>query len=799
MGLELARLINDALVDGIVDADEQEAIQAQYEKLSAIKSGVVEMESKGAQLRFELEAQNTELSAESISGLLERGNAMMQANEDWINQQYEDYYTLATNIAAAEGRGINDAQLQADLAAAQQARDEQLAKNATESAISLWNAAGSRVTAGYAEEMQAAKGVLGDVLQTALSDAYAQLENMGIDPTQDSLALTSQIQDNLREQLRAVGWDSIVTPEVRESAQVMYESLAPMHQTLQAMAQTMGDDMPEVLRDALGQMDLLQLMTLDDYDLASQFAQQMVSGATDAQNAGQELADSAVAGLGTARDGATEAGSNAGAGFVQGAGGYAGQAYQMGYSTARAYVQGTQRGLDAHSPSRETARMGRFAVEGFAGEVRKGSQDAYGAGYAMAQAALTGVAEGQDSHSPSKLMKVLGHDGATGYVVGFAETAQANRQTLKDIIKGNAAAQKEQEEQDKKDAQARASAAAAARARAEAAAEAARQQAVLEGIRQTAAATLEADQASYRQRMDALNGQYKSMMDFAGGHAIWYQDDKGETAVAEAKARYDALIAEEKARYEKQTAALATDEQKKAAKKAYDDRVALLKEQRDEETEALKKQYDLQKEMASDWLSYQKSLLSAELSAKRAAYEEDDYQDELAELQKKQRQSKSAREKRELQEQIDRMIRDHAMEMEENALQETLAGYDALIDAVNKGLIGLGDLTGNDAFGDLSFGTAGLSALDNLTAQQLQNVLASLERSALSEGVGATVSAAQMASALQSATGAAAVPVVVTQEGRNYTIDLRGAIVRDDSDIDRIMEELDRRLRAAGR
>ena len=78
------------------------------------------------------------------------------------------------------------------------------------------------------------------------------------------------------------------------------------------------------------------------------------------------------------------------------------------------------------------------------------------------------------------------------------------------------------------------------------------------------------------------------------------------------------------------------------------------------------------------------------------------------------------------QEQIDKMIRDHALEQEEAALQETLAGYDALIEAVNAGLIGMGDLTGNAAFGDLSFGTAGLGALDTITSAQIAAVLGSL-------------------------------------------------------------------------
>lgn len=999
VGLELAWLINDALVDGIVDADEQAAIQAQYEHLNSIKTGVVAMEAKGAQLRFDMEARQTELTPESLAGLMARGNALMQANVDLVKQRYEEFYTLTTNMAAMEGKAADDPELLARLDVARRARDEGITAAMADNAASLWESVGSRIVGGYDEELRAAQvvaeqawqqakqsteafmrdqtavqpggegwaelyqrtfanklpdffasagwgeiiddtalrgvqqmyesleplhgmvrqlaqeqgdalapelrdalgqlnffemlasdlpmqagsryaedycdqlyeaglqsgqaavegaregmregmeaqageapqwradvltkvwqlsegrvgeltgslgGGMGEALSAAmrdaLNDAYARMANEGIDPANDSLRLADELRDSLREQLQAVGWEQIVTPQMQQDAQTMYASLAPLHDTLRNMAQAMGNDMPAVLRDALGQLDLLQLMTLDaDVDLPQQLAQAMKAGREDAQSAGREVADSAVEGLTTAQDGAAEAGSNAGAGFVQGASGYMGQAYQAGYSTALAYVQGAQQGLDAHSPSRETARLGRFAVAGFTGALNAGRADAYGAGYAMARSVLEGVAQGQDSHSPSKAMASLGVDGAAGYVEGYRQTVAANRAALSGEMSsligtlggsiaqgiGGAAAALANAEA----ARRQAAAAAQARAAAEEAAraEAARQQAILDGINRTAAATLAADTAAYNSRMGAIARQTQSLMDFAGAHAIWYQDDKGETQTQAARDRYDALIAQEKARYEAQAATLATDEQRKAAKKAYDDRVALLKKQRDAEIKALQDQYSLQKNMAVDWLNAQKELLSQELAARRAAYAEEDYQDELAELQKRQRQSKSAREKRELQEQIDKMIRDHALEQEEAALRETLAGYDALIEAVNAGLIGLGDLTGNSAFGNLSFGTAGLAALDNLTADQLAAVLGSLRPVSLSDGTGATVSAAQLAAALASAGQSSSMPTVINQGGNQYTIDLRGALVRDDDDITRIVDELEARMRAAKR
>ena len=212
---------------------------------------------------------------------------------------------------------------------------------------------------------------------------------------------------------------------------------------------------------------------------------------------------------------------------------------------------------------------------------------------------------------------------------------------------------------------------------------------------------------------------------------------------------------------------------------------------------AIKEQYSLQKEMALDWLDNQADLLQQQLDDQRAAYDEEDYQQELAELKKQQRQSKSAREKRELQEQIDRMERDHALEAQEAALQETLAGYDALREAVQSGLIGLGDLTGNTAFGSLPLARRAWVNWTQLRPRPA-NVLNSLDRSALAGGTEATVTAAQMlrpclrGDPKRRARGGG-------KEGSHYTIDLRGCVVRDESDIDLIVEKLEARMRAAGR
>ena len=376
----------------------------------------------------------------------------------------------------------------------------------------------------------------------------------------------------------------------------------------------------------------------------------------------------------------------------------------------------------------------------------------------------------------------MAYDGANGYIIGTISSLPKVKKAAEDSTKAAADAARR----------------AAQRAAAEA--EAARQAAVLQGIRDTGAAALAADQREYDLRMAQLAEQTEAMMAFAGQHAVWYQDDAGTTQSQATKDRYDDLIDQENADYEVRKAQLeGQQEQLEALNDYHQKRLEALKTQRDAEVAAIKEQYSLQKEMALDWLDNQADLLQQKLDDQRAAYDEEDYQQELAELKKQQRQSKSAREKRELQEQIDRMERDHALEAQESALQETLAGYDALREAVQSGLIGLGDLTGNTAFGSLAFGTAGLGELDTITAQTLQNVLNSLDRSALAGGTEATVTASQMAAALASAGAQSAAPVVVEKEGSHYTIDLRGCVVRDESDIDLIVEKLEARMRAAGR
>ena len=820
LGRQLAEAVEQGMADGFLDENEQATIQALRTQLQNVLQQAVNIESGSQLYRWRNQFNGAGLSPESITALLESSGEIYQGGLA-EKQQARDYLKNLLSMDAAEG-GWSQARYDAEAAVIDKQYEASAQQWAAEVARAQWDAIGGSIKNAYGAEYEKAGAFIEQAKREAARSTLQYMGTMGMSAEDDGYA--EYYAETYKERLAAAlssGWGSVIDPTTMAGMQEIYKALEPTHDTLRALAESMGDDFPAELQSALQDMNLLEMMATTPelagqafiqnfdpkplYDAGEEAGEQAVtgieSGTDDAHAVGEEAGTQVVSGMESGVANAYDAGVAGGQGFVAGL-----NSQRAAVAAAGAQLGGTvgaalREVMMIKSPSRLTRGYGQYTGQGFALGILDEMDSVKAAGTLMGETSVAALATAIDAHSPAGETLKQGFN----YVLGFAEGIgdRLGETALGKAVIGitgkvgemwNDAVDEVQKERDKKS-----KAAAAARARAAAAAEAARQHAILIGIQQTAAATLAADTAAYERRMSLIETQTQSLLDFAGSHAIWYRDDKGKTETEALKDYYNNLIEQEVTRYESQLAGLSTDAQREAAKAAYDDRIELLKEQRDAEVEALQKQYDLQKEMATDWLSYQQSLLSAELAAKRAAYAEDDYEDELATLKKKQRQSKSAREKRELQEQIDKMERDHALEQEEAALQETLAGYDALIEAVNAGLIGMGDLTGSTAFGDISFGTAGLDALDTLTSGQLSAVLGSLHENALSDGVYAAVSADQLAAALQSAASSGTVTPVVTREGTHYTIDLRGATVRDDSDIDRIVEELDKRLRAASR
>ena len=748
LGSKLYQLIDQAMADGFIDADESQAIQAAEKRMLDLMETQIGTDATAGLMGINAEAYGAELSLESMEALQER-----------YNQQLAERMNQSTADAMS----------------------------------GYMTSFGNRWFEAYAPEIQQAGEMLPQIFAQASENASYYTDNLGLERgTQEwAQVWADSMQMNLRDAFSSAGWDNILTEDGRRQLQSLYENLVPTHEALQELAARMGEEFPVELQSALDQMNIMQLLTADsffapglfgdffsDVDLSSAFADALST--TDTGAAAQTMMQPGLDAVSAAAPSFAAEGSNAAAGFAGALAAGQGAAAAAARQLVQAALNAARQAQDSHSPSREFGKLGRYATQGYTGEMD--ARAAYDAGYGLTAAAVEGARAGQDSHSPSKKFQAVAYDGANGYIIGTISSLPKVKKAAEDSTKAAAEAARR----------------AAQRAAAEA--EAARQAAVLQGIRDTGAAALAADQREYDLRMAQLAEQTEAMMAFAGQHAVWYQDDAGTTQSQATKDRYDDLIDQENADYEARKAQLeGQQEQLEALNDYHQKRLEALKTQRDAEVAAIKEQYSLQKEMALDWLDNQADLLQQQLDDQRAAYDEEDYQQELAELKKQQRQSKSAREKRELQEQIDRMERDRALEAQEAALQETLAGYDALREAVQSGLIGLGDLTGNTAFGSLAFGTAGLGELDTITAQTLQNVLNSLDRSALAGGTEATVTASQMAAALASAGAQSAAPVVVEKEGSHYTIDLRGCVVRDESDIDLIVEKLEARMRAAGR
>lgn len=299
-----------------------------------------------------------------------------------------------------------------------------------------------------------------------------------------------------------------------------------------------------------------------------------------------------------------------------------------------------------------------------------------------------------------------------------------------------------------------AAARAAARRRAQEAAE-------LAALKAHGQELLAIDRQTYQARLSQMEQQHSVMMAMIGGDAAWYADTTLDKSLEESAAYYKAQQDAIKVQYDADMAKTKKQAQKDALTEAYNERIALLNEQAQKEQETLRENYEIQKSIALEWINSQKELLNKQLADKQEAARKEDYDQELADLQKKLRQSKSARERRELQEQIDDMIRDEALRQEEKAAQETQAAWDKLAEAISAGIIGLGDITNNTDLPGVAFGSGGIDALAGIgiTPEMLDTLLSNL------------------AASTQAGNAASAFSI------DSITVDVRGAVVRDDSDL----------------
>lgn len=265
------------------------------------------------------------------------------------------------------------------------------------------------------------------------------------------------------------------------------------------------------------------------------------------------------------------------------------------------------------------------------------------------------------------------------------------------------------------------------------------------------------EQANLRAAINGYDAEYQRMLELTGSWRPYYDETELDQRVDAIEKKYKALIDAEQAGYD----ALSQEEQQ-ARSEAHNKLMAQLQDNQREEISAIQQNYKLQQQLGADFLASVSSSLSAAFAAKQEAARAEDYQDNVADLEKQIRQTRSAREKRELTEELERLQRDEALRLEQQQLNDTLAGINALNKALGAGVIGLGDLLADPT---LQTGTGGLGAVQGITAEQLESVL--------------------QAMADRQAAG-----------GTQYSIDLSGAVIRDDSDIDRIIDGFEERMRS---
>ena len=85
-------------------------------------------------------------------------------------------------------------------------------------------------------------------------------------------------------------------------------------------------------------------------------------------------------------------------------------------------------GMEAHSPSRATMRLGGYFVEGFAIGIQNGARDAYKAGYATGKSAEEGTRDALEMHSPGRVPMRIGAQ----FPVDIANGAEKNKSVLSD-------------------------------------------------------------------------------------------------------------------------------------------------------------------------------------------------------------------------------------------------------------------------------------------------------------------------------------------------------------------------------
>ena len=790
-GKELRKALDDAIADGVIDDEEQKTIARLQSELMEIASRGAVIETQTAQDMLLFKAQKRGLSADSIKQFASELGEYRQTELDKAEQLYYDtakiLYTLYNAGELHDEENPNATQ------------EEILAKRMAENE-ETW---GRRPGAIDAESFDLAWKAYGQDLVDAYSREIQEYQELINSQTQSYNPL--ELYDYLFNKDRDNDYVAA------QSAKTMLNETQWLIDGLTAMQQTMGEQMPQEYQDMLTQLQQMQQWVsamdrwkkLGDHNGGGYFSTTDDEGAAEwwLQNAKYtpspaiipvevtpeyqittpeqqrtknkkiigEAAEDALQTYGpvetsvpvevtpeyqAADDGkeaisaedigipgkpvnatvsvnvtpdassqrkAREAGEQLADEAADGADSHQGKFADAGTNAANAFADALSAGkraalagsglglaavnaiksvLQIKSPSRVMQGLGENTAAGYAGGLLAGIPAVAGAIKGMTDAVLNGAFKAEQQ----------GNSFASGYIDGVLNGAKGQKTNPPGNPEQPAESPKAQDPAPS--ASGKTAAAAAT-------------QPLLDNAEEHAAAL-------------------QRMMDLVGKSSVWYQDSLLDQALEELQRKYDKLLSEAN-----------------SSNEAYKNQ---LQESLKKETEAIKKEYQTQQQIALDFLDVREQALRQQLSEKREAARAEDYEKELADLQRRLRQTKSAREKRELQEEIDAMIRDEELRQEESRIAEVSSGFSVLRKALKQGVIGLGDLLADPSLGEMSIGYGGLASIPDISAEQLEAALA-----AMGEGF--------------------------TNGGNTYQIDLTGAVIREDDDIQRIVDAFEDRMR----
>lgn len=757
-GNALGMAIKNAIADGTIDDKEKEVIERLHKEIQEItlKGTMIDMQARADVIRSR--AKSMPLTRESVIALLEQVNAYAGDQEANLEQAYLD--NLYANARMYRSGSISKWKYERN----ERLLTEQYGNRDKEIAMSVATLIKDVAVDGLME-----------TYQTEM-DAIAQIiSEFGVDGKLPSM-------DELTKQLNFDFDEIAIIDEIVNGANAAALALQPVMEAMQTVIQmltdmqtVMGEGMPPELQQMLSELQMLQAFAdgasgLERFETFYQMHQ-------DAQEAGRkdgeayiEQRNEAIVSSAkpeipptldreTARQDAAETGAEIGDALVgamgdreisiydiwgEGAKGLAGQAYGIGQNTGNSLASGLEstagrvrrasamlgrlvpwalkEELDIRSPSRVMRDIANNVVSTYESTLLYGAHGVRKSAEKLGAATVAGITEGNKLDNP---------DYIRGYNKDAPDRTPRDGQTGLDGISITTSTTGATGAASKKQAASSAS----------------------------SFYNLAAEQAAFDDLMAGYNAAYERMLRLAGDHRAYYQKQDIELQLKAIEEKYAAMIKAENEGYE-----ALSKEQQKTYEKAHAERLQMLQEQQNKELEIVRDNYDLQKRLAADWLTSVEDGLSAEFAAKQEAARAEDYAANMADLEKRIRQTRSARERRELSEELARMQRDEALRQEQQALQDTMKGFAALRQAASAGVIGLGDLLQDD---NLTRG-AGLAHVQGITADQLNSVLRTISERA-------------------------------EKGGNTYTIDLSGAVIRDDSDITRIVDAFEARMRSVAR